>query len=1650
MPITINVMGTDVDFPDDASQKQIEDHLNSSAFLQVLSQVNPGAYSSIQKDQQQQFIKAVGMAAPAVAARAREFSGSIDDKPVNQRDVLGITSPANRQRQDEDTARAADFVRNDLPNVVKSAPALFKSGIQKSIGGIARFAAEDTSGGEGTVYGEDAAREGFGILGDPQALKQWGTDQAEAATAAEKQTQESYPVKTYAGQITQNSVTSIGQQLPGVAAAASGFPEIGLPLIGVQTFGQTYADSRARGMSPEDAVNNASIQSAAEIGTEIAPFSLIAKGMKGGISREVLKDYFLKEQIGEHVATAIQNASDVYFDEADPAKRLDKAVDYWFSRKHGQDQIDTFWTTLIQSSLMGGAGKVANVAKNKISGALSKAVALHNPDEWASVPAIDNGAVAAPGGKQIESMITEQQPVSVNHGIVADVAQLGLPAVEAVLGNQEDNVPVPGVENSGATSVNLGTAAPQEATWPEMQKQTAAAVLPADNLPAGLRNFIDRGAEYVASSGEKQFTWDRPMKPPIDKAVRDFLEPALQSGTAVRNGDGAYLVETDRGALRVVPPADPLGSYRVEYHSPTTKPIIPFAGPVAGDVAPLIQEPVDSDVMPVERNTWTPAQSFPLISRENVEAAFPRQTVSETDSGFTVNLKNGAVIKVQPGEVLFDRVAAEAAHSRTFAPDERPVASFRKLDNEGLISLADNSGAAIDHETFHAAMSLALNEKQRGEVLKRYGSEEAAAAAYQRLKENGSFEQKGGGNMFLRMVYRFANRINAVVNPSSAVLADVASGKAWEPAGVAGGDAPMYSFGKDKDVADPGRLRAAKESIDSFTDKSAFVKDDVKPALRAIGDGLAAASDGIKAAANPMERSEAAEEAGRILIEGMGWLEHDREQFITKLNRATFTATVKTSQTARALDLLTSSQVLADKAFNSMPEEERIAFMQNMDIGQAQATPELQQIADVIKGMFREKVEAVQLLGTGALENVREAYFPHAWRRGDDAAKEINSRLSKRPLEGGKGFVKGRVFEDVLSGIDAGFEPISSNPLDLVFLKMAEMDKYINAHTALQAMEDSGLVELIPAGEGIPGGYADIAGRYGLVTKKGFVDPESGETEVKSYRYVAREDVAQIFNNYLSENLYNNKYIGKPFTWYMRAANTLNQFQLGVFSAFHAGFTSMEAVISHGALGIKALSRGDYSDAAKFFKQAPVAWYLNPKLGDKVLKAWMGDPAAAKEMPQAIEWLQLAGARKLMDNRFHSNATQRMLQAWANGNKAAATLRGVEAIVEQSARPIMEWLVPRQKFGVFAEMAHDWASRHPNATHEDIRKEMQQIWNRVDSRLGQVVYDRLFVHNVAKNLTQAIIRAPGWTGGTILEVGGGIKDLIGHARKLGKKAELTDRAAYTLSLLVTTAVTNAVLTALFTGEPPKDWKDLIAFRTGKMDEHGNPERMMLPTYLKDIYAYAGRPGTTLLHKAHPMLSLIGDLVRNRDFYNTEIRHPGDNPILQLAQVAGFTVKVFIPFWMKGVAKEYEQGGSVLSMAAPLFGVMPAPADLNRTAAEKLARELMVARMPQGVKTQKQFEQRQLINQLTSRVRNKVPGVFGEVGKAVRTQKISHEQGRQIYQNAKKAPLLGAVEHLSYDETKRVYEVANEKEKKLLRIILSRKRQKALTSGRISG
>jgi len=63
----------------------------------------------------------------------------------------------------------------------------------------------------------------------------------------------------------------------------------------------------------------------------------------------------------------------------------------------------------------------------------------------------------------------------------------------------------------------------------------------------------------------------------------------------------------------------------------------------------------------------------------------------------------------------------------------------------------------------------------------------------------------------------------------------------------------------------------------------------------------------------------------------------------------------------------------------------------------------------------------------------------------------------------------------------------------------------------------------------------------------------------------------------------------------------------------------------------------------------------------------------------------------------------------------------------------------------------------------------------------------------------------------------------------------------------------------------------------------------------------------------------------------------------------------------------------------------------------------------------------------------------EIKEALQEKKITPIQAKHIMQNARLTPIQVSFKRLSYEEAQRVYEVATEEEKKLLRPMLAKKR-----------
>jgi hypothetical protein len=867
-----------------------------------------------------------------------------------------------------------------------------------------------------------------------------------------------------------------------------------------------------------------------------------------------------------------------------------------------------------------------------------------------------------------------------------------------------------------------------------------------------------------------------------------------------------------------------------------------------------------------------------------------------------------------------------------------------------------------------------------------------------------------------------------------------------------------------------------------------------------------------------------------------------------------------------------------------------IKFMSDMSQGRPLAG-RFEALSNLIEKLFAERVKKLDEAGA-PLETVRDNYFPGMWTResrlafnaamekanlpdgfdvntaspelkasiktdvdkfledGKGSDNDMLSFLTRNPMKGKESFRKRKIFEDIMTAAEFGLRPISANPIDLVNLKLAEMDKSIMANEFFKQLRDEGRLKIISPYEEVPAGWVRVNDKYGTIyggptvkipefvdervydgllgvadklgvkhtrkigiggtrlgysiqggsaittrfatetsvlahelghqidykyglwddltggrrgSAKGYPQDELravadimvGKRGGKGYTHKKEEKIAQmieayvhapdemqkvaprlfkwfddfvknrpelkplseiapgiklksmtsekyvglpimgyrivpeatgdIINNYLSSSLYNNKFsifgmpMGKLYKGWMAGANVLNQSQLGMGSAFHVGFTTGDVQISAGANLIKdiyGVARGNRSptDLAQTAKTWAVSSVKTAMTGDKVLNAWRNpDGVIDPRIAQVVKAAQLAGGGFKLEHGMMTEQSTKVMRDWYSGNKVKAAARSPVALTELLAKPIMEYIVPRQKAGVFAELAWRIIEQNPGKDLEELTPQFRQAWNRVDSRLGQVRYNRVFANNTAKNVVQGLVRAPGWTTGTIAEIGGAFPDAAKFMKewiKTGKLPEdVPDRVAYTMSLLMTVGAINGALTYAFTGQMPKNM-DYLAFRTGKKDAQGNDERFLIPSYMKDVLSYALHPLTTLTNKAHPLISLLDDvLIKNHDFYGYEIRDPNANVLVQAGQSGKYVVKSFEPFWTRGARKASQQGAGVGRFIAPYFGIMPAPSYITKTKMQADIADLYERRFGGGIKPlskQKEMEIKSAIRQAEKR------------------------------------------------------------------------------------
>lgn len=809
------------------------------------------------------------------------------------------------------------------------------------------------------------------------------------------------------------------------------------------------------------------------------------------------------------------------------------------------------------------------------------------------------------------------------------------------------------------------------------------------------------------------------------------------------------------------------------------------------------------------------------------------------------------------------------------------------------------------------------------------------------------------------------------------------------------------------------------------------ISQDVAPAIRRAGTGLRNAIDDVRKVVFAGSRGITAELAGGSLRAELG-------------------------KQARSGEIAQHALKDARKVFAKSPIEDNYDFIANVESGSiANLPPAYQPIATELRRLLDESRTRVQDLGTGKLENYIENYFPHIWDDPKKAQPIFSKMLSKRPFEGSKAFLKQRVYDTFQEGLDAGLTPVSDNPVDLALLKIRDMDKYVAAHNAINYLKGKGLAQFVKSGKPVPDGYIKIDDKISEVKYKNDV----GEMVTAGHLY-AVEPAATIINNYLSPGLTGSKYAGirDGYKIWRYAGNLMNQAQLGL-SAFHAAFTTIDVAISKTALGLDQIFSGHPIKGAKSMLEAPISPITNLVRGHRIMKEGLTPGSTDEDTRIIADLVAEAGGRFKMDDFYQTKAAQKMSDAFKKGNILGGLVRTPAGVLDIASRPLMQGLVPRQKLGVFAGMAKDTLARlGPDATIEQKRAALGKDWDSVDNRMGQLVYDNLFWNKTIKDLSMASVRSVGWNIGLIREGGGAVKDTLTlpsrviQAFKAGKVEQpiVTRRMTYAVALPFVTGIIGATTMYLMTGKGPQELKDYFFPKTGNTDENGNDERLNLPTYMKDVYAYGKHPLKTLGHKAHPLIGMISEMLSNKDYYGTEIRHPDDPLVDQLTDVAKHVGTGFIPFSIQGLMKEKERQGTGASKTLSFFGFNPAPKDIDNTKAEDMLSEMAAEHREVGARTKAAAEKSQEIADLVRMKKRGQDEAFQtEFAKAKAAGIVIDKDLNTIKNRLSRTYMEAGVARLGIEDALKIYDVANDEERSRITDEMQTKIRNATKDGKIT-
>jgi len=1022
-----------------------------------------------------------------------------------------------------------------------------------------------------------------------------------------------------------------------------------------------------------------------------------------------------------------------------------------------------------------------------------------------------------------------------------------------------------------------------------------------------------------------------------------------------------------------------------------------------------------------------------------------------------------------------------AAIGRTeLRPGEKIAGAFRPIGLGSVIELARGEGLrTFDHESWHNIEHWLLNDKERAALARDFGdNEEVRAEAYANWKP-----KEAPNTVFQKILDFFQRIVKAITGKVSGedVFAAARSGKLFGrepverklPAAIAPrklkvedeaetrqswierGETPSFKQFKgemDKDnealyqrYIMPGSReiplyqgerftnRAGNQIIDEKGKKRFLSKQEIyerfydpkrplqQPAgTEAVGRNPLLPPEG--ALEPPPNLTVSKEVPGKLGAIRRNWNENMSIRKVSELSDLAHTSVVRhLGWAAREMEKAVTVLGKYDKLFRNMSQEDLMAFTDKAEMGQlGQVSPELQEAA----GAWRRLADGLHLLiadSKGGEFAYWRDWFPRMFKDPAQAEAVIEQFLKShgRSMTGPEGMLKARTqlllsqsVKPVAEG-GLGLELAHDNYVDMMKAKVHESLRYLT-------------------GTYIKNDYIEA----GFLQKRKF--PGWVELRDKSLQgYYAHPDVARVLDNFLSKGLRGNAI----FDAIDNPTSALRELFVGL-SAFHGFFTTLsdlsQGVGSNLSRAIGAALTGRFDAAGHHLVEMGKALNTPGNLlgGGKLMEEYR-KPGTHPELSARVDLMERGGIR------INASDFSKMTQAFEDALRDSK-LSLPRKMIRGISWPIMNYFVPRIKLNAIdrrlsmeLERFREKEGRAPSRDEET--RIAQDVSREADNIFGQMVYDNLGMKRSMRDILRIWIGFPGWnigSGSLMLEGAKGIGHLIGQAGKAGAEMVQGRRPGYEpmtrqarvsmefyLGMTMVTAVAGSLTMKLLTGNWPTDMKDVFMPQTGGTLPNGQPERVRMPSYMRDILSL-NHPIDMVAHKTNFPIRMFSALASNQDYFGEQIRDPWATGGEQLKQTGEYLGKSFLPFGVQGMLK----AETPQSKALNVVGITPVPRQYSNTPAQNIIDEYN--KLTRATTTTKESaEKKKLKADLMKMARDEDQAGFDDLAaESIADGKITRQQVQEVVKESQIPAGLTRFTKLPLEWAMRAFEAGSDYEK----------------------